>query len=104
MFKNKKTIISMGIIFIVFTIFLSYNIFFRNDNVEALSKYGSRGDEVIQIQTKLKRWGYYNGNIDGIYGSQTQAAVRWFQSKNGLVVDRNCREKYSSCNGNYEFF
>ena len=62
-------------------------IFLRNSEVEALSKYGSRGDEVTQIQTKLKRWGYYNGNIDGIYGSQTQEAVRYFQRKNGLTVD-----------------
>lgn len=39
------------------------------------------------IQTKLKRWGYYKGSIDGIYGSQTRAAVRYFQQKNGLAVD-----------------
>ena len=55
--------------------------------MEALSKYGSRGEEVRQIQTKLKRWGYYNGNVDGIYGSETQEAVRYFQRKNGLTVD-----------------
>mgnify|MGYP002803199757 FL=1 len=55
--------------------------------VEALSKYGSRGSEVTQIQTKLKRWGYYNGNIDGIYGSQTVEAVKYFQRKNNLAVD-----------------
>ena len=85
--KNKKRIIAVIILFITFTIFVSYNIFFRNNEAEALSKYGSRGDEVIQIQTKLKRWGYYNGSIDGIYGSKTQSAVRYFQSKNGLTVD-----------------
>lgn len=39
------------------------------------------------IQTKLKRWGYYNGAVDGIFGSQTRQAVRYFQSKNGLAVD-----------------
>ena len=39
------------------------------------------------IQTKLKRWGYYTGSIDGIYGPQTKKAVRYFQSKNGLAVD-----------------
>lgn len=60
---------------------------FSASMVQALSKYGSRGNEVIQIQTKLKRWGYYNGNVDGIYGSQTLAAVKYFQRKNGLVVD-----------------
>ena len=87
MLKNKKTIISMIIIILTFAIFISYNIFFRNNEVEALSKYGSRGDEVTQIQTKLKRWGYYTGSIDGIYGTQTQKAARYFQSKNGLTVD-----------------
>ena len=29
----------------------------ENESIEALSKYGSRGSEVTQIQTKLKRWG-----------------------------------------------
>ena len=39
------------------------------------------------VQTKLKRWGYYRGTVDGIYGNLTRKAVRLFQSKNGLVVD-----------------
>lgn len=69
------------------TAFVSYNVFFRNTEVEALSKYGSRGEEVRTIQTKLKRWGYYKGNVDGIYGSGTLAAVKSFQRKNGLAVD-----------------
>ena len=43
--------------------------------------------ENYTIQTKLKRWGYYTGAIDGIYGPQTKKAVRYFQSKNGLTVD-----------------
>ena len=60
---------------------------FQNSEVEALSKYGSRGSEVTQIQTKLKRWGYYKGNVDGIYGSGTLSAVKLFQKKNGLTVD-----------------
>lgn len=48
---------------------------------------GSSGEVVTQIQTKLKRWGYYNGTIDGVYGSATEKAVRLFQQKNGLAVD-----------------
>lgn len=82
--KNIKPIV---VISILFSLFMLYNIFFRNIDTWALSKYGSRGAEVTQIQTKLKRWGYYNGNIDGIYGSQTLAAVKYFQRKNGLTVD-----------------
>ncbi len=67
--------------------------FSKYSEVEALSKYGSRGDEVKQIQEKLKRWGYYSGNVDGIYGSQTLAAVKSFQQKNGLTVDGIAGEK-----------
>ncbi len=52
-----------------------------------LSKYGSNGNEVIQIQKKLKEWGYYKGNVDGIFGSKTFDAVKRFQKKNGLTVD-----------------
>lgn len=54
---------------------------------DALSYYGSRGDEVINIQVRLKNWGYYKGVVDGIYGYQTYKAVRLFQYKNGLTVD-----------------
>lgn len=54
---------------------------------ETLSRYGSRGNEVRTIQTKLKNWGYYFGNIDGIYGTQTLNAVKYFQRKNGLTPD-----------------
>lgn len=82
--QNKNMIIILSILI---TIFVSYNVFFRNNEVLALSKYGSRGSEVTQIQTKLKRWGYYTGSVDGIYGSQTLAAVKYFQRKNGLTVD-----------------
>ena len=87
MFKRK--IIPIVLLIISITTFLLYNIYLREDSNSsyALSKYGSRGEEVRQIQTKLKRWGYYSGNVDGIYGSQTLAAVKWFQSKNGLSVD-----------------
>lgn len=85
--KIKKNIKPIIIISILFTIFIGYNVFVRSQEIQALSKYGSRGSEVTQIQTKLKRWGYYNGNIDGIYGSGTLAAVKYFQRKNGLTVD-----------------
>ena len=43
--------------------------------------------ETKTVQTKLKRWGYYTGSIDGIFGPQTKKAVRYFQSRNGLAVD-----------------
>lgn len=55
--------------------------------VYATSRRGSSGSEVKQIQEKLKRWGYYSGSIDGIYGSGTEAAVKKFQKSNGLTAD-----------------
>ena len=43
--------------------------------------------QIKTIQTKLKRWGYYKKAVDGIYGSGTREAVKYFQRKNGLTVD-----------------
>lgn len=59
----------------------------ENRSAQTLSKFGSTGQEVRSIQTKLKNWGYYSGDIDGIYGSKTKAAVVYFQQKNGLTAD-----------------
>lgn len=56
-------------------------------SVQSLSKIGSRGDEVRQIQTVLKNQGYYTGNVDGIYGTITKNAVIAFQKNNGLTAD-----------------
>ena len=85
---NKKfKLIIIGIIIILIMLCSTSNILFINKKVEALSKYGSRGQEVTTIQTKLKRWGYYTGAIDGIFGSKTLEAVKYFQRKNGLTVD-----------------
>ena len=59
----------------------------RQESVDILSKMGSRGSEVRQIQTLLQGYGVYNGAIDGIYGTKTREAVRIFQRYNGLTVD-----------------
>ncbi|MBQ8741286.1 MAG: spore cortex-lytic enzyme [Clostridia bacterium] len=55
--------------------------------VGALSKMGSTGSEVSQIQSALKDWGYYNGAVDGIFGTATRNAVIAFQKANGLTPD-----------------
>ncbi len=82
----KKKIIFIILLLILVVIF-DVVLMSWNSEVEALSKYGSRGTEVRTIQEKLKRWGYYSGSVDGIYGSQTVSAVKSFQKKNGLTVD-----------------
>ena len=52
-----------------------------------LLKWGSRGSEVREVQTRLKNWGFYKGTVDGIYGWRTANAVKAFQKKHGLKAD-----------------
>ena len=49
--------------------------------------WGSRGEQVRQVQRKLKQWGYYDGEVDGVFGQETYDAVMDFQRKNGLAAD-----------------
>ena len=56
MLKNKKKTIIISLIAIMLSTSVIFYIAYKNNTVEALSKYGSRGNEVTQIQTKLKRW------------------------------------------------
>lgn len=53
-------------------------------------KKGSSGEEVKEIQRRLSKWGYYSGKIDGVYGTKTVAAVKYFQRQNGLTEDGVC--------------
>jgi len=57
------------------------------DSVETILYWGSTGNKVSEVQSKLKQWGYYDGAIDGVYGPKTFEAVKNFQRKNGLKVD-----------------
>lgn len=65
-------------------------VFVLSIGVLAAYSRGSSGAKVKEIQAKLKKWGYYTGAIDGIYGSKTVAAVKYFQRTNGLKVDGVC--------------
>lgn len=57
------------------------------DQDAVVLKVGSSGSQVRTLQTKLNNWGYNAGTVDGIFGSNTLAAVKRFQTKNGLTVD-----------------
>ena len=81
--ERKKLILALAVIFAV-NIFI---IALAQRASAELYKKGSGGAVVSEIQTRLKNWGYYNGDVDGVYGSQTEKAVRWFQQKNGLNAD-----------------
>lgn len=74
--KSIKVLIALTIIFCMLYV-----------TVNAVSKIGSTGKEVSDIQKRLKEWGYYNGAVDGIFGTATRNAVIKFQKANGLEAD-----------------
>lgn len=81
--NKRKLVAALAVIFAVNIAVICFA-----QTVQAVTyKRGSYGSAVEQIQTKLKNWGYYSGSVDGIYGSRTEAAVKRFQSKNGLTAD-----------------
>ena len=89
-----KRYFNFKIFAVFFLVFISIYAFFNtiiNPYKSAVSaitfKYGSRGDYVFVVQDKLKRWGFYKGGIDGVYGYETYSAVKSFQSNNGLPAD-----------------
>ena len=53
----------------------------------AILKQGSKSEEVKEMQRRLKKWGYYQGSVDGVFGAATKKAVIAFQKKNGLKAD-----------------
>ncbi|UQZ37759.1 spore cortex-lytic enzyme [Paenibacillus sp. PK3_47] len=52
-----------------------------------LLKVGSSGQDVYELQGRLKHLGYYGGKIDSQFGPKTKNAVTWFQWKFGMKVD-----------------
>ncbi len=87
--ERKKLILALAVIFAVNIFIIALAQYAWAD----LYKKGSSGAAVTEIQTRLKNWGYYSGEVDGIYGSATEAAVKYFQRKNGLSVDGQVGDK-----------
>ncbi len=89
---NKKLKIFLCVLLVTATVFsasliIEKNFFDGDGAISALSKLGSRGEEVRRVQKKLKQLGYYTGSVDGIYGSATQKAVKAFQKNCGITAD-----------------
>ena len=85
MFDRRKLAAALALLFVINITLIC--VVQSSDNAFAAYKIGSSGPMVERIQTKLKNWGYYTGNVDGIFGSQTEKAVKYFQRKNGLTQD-----------------
>ena len=101
----KKRFKFIAVILCAFVMALTVPAFTINKPIESayaiVLKQGSTGSTVRTLQQKLKNWGYYNGSVDGIYGSKTKEAVKYFQRKNGLVVDGIAGDKTLKAMGIY---
>jgi len=90
----KKLLNTILILFLVISVCAggigAYEAVFKDESVYALSRLGSTGTEVKNIQKVLKNLGYYTGSVDGIYGTKTKKAVTSFQRDCGLTVDGIC--------------
>ncbi len=84
----KKTIIvCLGFALIIFPC----SEWAQHNQVHAFSnqiiQHGATGDDVIELQSRLQYLGFYNGDIDGVFGWGTYWAVRNFQYEFGLKID-----------------
>ena len=58
-----------------------------SDKDDGSLRKGATGSAVKDLQTKLKKLGFYNAYVDGSYGDTTVAAVKAFQKKYNLTAD-----------------
>ena len=79
-------VISMCFILVMFS-FTVYTDNITESSEMTLSSFGSCGEEVRRIQTKLKSLGFYSGAVDGVYGNATKKAVTQFQKSCGITAD-----------------
>ena len=84
--QHRRTRLVLGLV-VLFLMNLLLITLLQSAAGAAFYRPGSTGEAVRTIQTKLKNWGYYTGAVDGIYGSATTEAVRYFQRTNGLTAD-----------------
>lgn len=50
-------------------------------------QHGAVGDDVIELQARLKHIGFFTGDIDGVFGWRTYWALRNFQYEFGMDID-----------------
>lgn len=71
----------------VLVFLLAVTLFVSSVTFADVLKNGSKGEEVKELQAKLKQKGYFTGEVTGYFGSKTEDAVKRFQAKNKLSSD-----------------
>jgi N-acetylmuramoyl-L-alanine amidase len=86
---KRKGLYFIPLLLISFSLIVSVSI--SPNTTEAFSgqiiQKGATGDDVIELQARLQYIGFYNGEIDGVFGWGTYWALRNFQHEFGLKVD-----------------
>ena len=60
------------------------------DRTLSLSDPAMRGDDVAHLQSQLSEMGFNCGRVDGIFGADTEVAIKEFQKSVGVKVDGQC--------------
>ncbi|SDH39820.1 spore cortex-lytic enzyme [Alteribacillus bidgolensis] len=91
---NLSKLIFVSLCFFIF----SYA--YPNTTAEAFTdqviQKGATGDDVVELQARLQYNGFYNDNIDGVFGWGTFWSVKNFQEEFGLETDGLVGEKMKS--------
>ena len=87
----KKSIIIIAVLYLILTGGILTA--FAADNAEDILKLKSEGEDVVNLQMRLRDLGYYNYKVTGYYGTATLDAVCYFQEENKLQVDGTVGEQ-----------
>jgi N-acetylmuramoyl-L-alanine amidase len=89
--KNQKNRLIVFTVLLVVVLYGGYQFKHAKISQETFSnwtfQYGAKGDDIYELQGRLKLLGFYNSNVDGQFGYTTLKAVKYFQSEFGLPVD-----------------
>jgi N-acetylmuramoyl-L-alanine amidase len=88
--KTKQVLVSLSLIAVIAVAAAVSGLTSRKAEPtfsDQILRYGSEGKDVYELQGRLSYLDYYRGPIDGVFGWQTDRAVRDFQYKFGMKVD-----------------
>lgn len=88
--RNRLITVTIVIVLLLFGAFTIKHASFGKTTEtfsSAILKVGSSGKDVRELQGRLKALGYFDGTVDGVFGTKTKNAVTWFQWKFGMTSD-----------------
>lgn len=88
--RNRLITVTIVIVLLLFGAFtIKHGHFGKSAETfsNAILKVGSSGKDVTELQGRLKYLGFFDGKIDGQFGTATKDAVTWFQWKFGMKSD-----------------